>query len=105
MVLGSGRTCPHDLRFLVVFLSDPAKPGDSVSSKASKASNAVKSSIVLSSSLTNDSGVMMSRGFMPKGDELALPSANSEVYSSAGSVRNDSAGEGSKPASMMNMLV
>lgn len=90
MVLGSGRTWPHDFLFFVCFFS-PA-PGSGVDDAASRSPAECEELSLWYSSPLVDSGVMMSLGFMVD-DRGELPKRLG--YSPPGVDMNDSVGEGS----------
>lgn len=79
MVLGSGRTWPHDFRFFVGFFSELSGAGEHEASDA-----------VSLSSLANEGGVMMLSN-----EFIVEDVAKREGYMSPGTDINDSAGEAS----------
>lgn len=88
LVLGSGRTWPHDFLFFVGFFS-PA-PGSGVDDVASRLPADCEALSLWQSSPCVDSGVIMSRGFMVDG-RGELPKRLG--YSPPGVDMNDSVGE------------
>lgn len=79
MVLGSGRTWPHDFRFLVGFLSVDSAAGDVEASSAGESSRVS----------ATDCGVMTSMGFMAS----SADGVKRGYRSSPGADMKDSAGE------------
>lgn len=90
--MGSGRTWPHDFRFLVCFFSElvASAAGVAVAVASAEAESAAmpdrRSSSAWSRSSFNDEGLIISEGSM-----VALP--KSDGYMSPGVDRKDSAGE------------
>ena len=87
-VLGSGRTWPHDFRFLAVFFSGPGD-GDGVDTPSSCLTLGSDEGIWSS---VKDLGVIISIGFMVE-VALGVVTSNSDVKLSPGIDIRDSAGE------------
>jgi hypothetical protein len=83
LVLGSGRTCPHDFLFLAGFFS-----GEDVSGRGTASPESADISGLLSSA--NDWGDMISCGFMVS---VADGASKRGGYMSSGAERKDSAGD------------
>src|SRR3569833_1229664 len=89
-VLGSGRTWPHDFRFLAGRFSAPGA-GVAAASSAAEAARAAAAEAFLSSE--KDRGVMITSGFIVATEAAGLDDPKSGGYISPGMDRKDSAGE------------